>query len=135
MKKALIAGSDQVVALQMYGWDRGWEPQSSGWHGSWQVMGNAFHIWVHYRGDERHLVPKRIALAVPHGSVGGTGAPQPTAFAFCGSMADRNADVHVSFSIQTCQTFLLKQLPWEEPSVEKLPEWLFVEEPSVEKLS
>ena len=110
-------GRTQVVALQIKKYD--WEPQWSGWHGSWQFMGNAFHIWIHYRGDERRLVAKRVLLAVPHGSVGGAGAPQPTALAFCGSMGDRNADVHVSFSIQTF-LFPEKQLEYNE--------WHFVEE-------
>jgi len=117
-------GRTQVVALQIKNY--GWEPQWSGWHGSWQFMGSAFHIWINFRGDERRLVAKRVLLAVAHGSVGGAGSPQPTAFAFCGFMADRHADVHVSFSIQTF-LFLEKQLEYNE--------WFFVQEPSVEKLS
>jgi len=112
-------GRTQVVALQMYGW----EPQWSGWHGSWQFICNAFHIWIHFAGDESRLVAKRVLLAVPHGSFGDAGAPQP---AFCGFMWDRNADVHMSFSIKTF-LFDAKQLEYDE--------WQLVEKPLVKKPS
>jgi len=91
----------------------------SGWHGTWHYTANRYGssilLWVHYRGEEQRLVAKRI-FVVPC---------CPDAILRCGFMHDRNADVHVSFCIETV-LFPERQLEDNE--------WFVVEEqPSVQR--